>query len=133
MGAFVPIMMMCQLGDRLRDQAAAGDAKAIQILIALAPKDLPPAAVRAWRDVEIRRLANWIVGRLPGCSSTKTSELLALAGELLAVRGRALGNHPAFASLTREERTKLEGDVLTILRVAPRWPSARQIRNILTR
>lgn len=125
-------VMMCALSTDLRRRAAEGDARAIAALIRFFPADLPPAARREYRDGEIRRLANRLCGELPGAGVTAVSEILADAGALLQVPGRALGAHPTFAALDVGERDELEAEVRRLVDlVGGRWPCARQLRNIL--
>ncbi len=125
-------IMNCAGADRLRQRALGGDREALELLVLYFPADLPPAALRDWRDREIGRLAGWLWARLPGAGVTRVSAILADAGQLLESRRRGLGSHPRFAALSTEERRELEREVRDLLALGVRWPHARRVRTLLS-
>lgn len=130
----------CVLGDDLRARAAEGDEAATRLLIGLVPRDIPPAARRAYRDATLRRLADWLHGALPGATPHRIAVMLSEAGRILGQGGaegraqRSLGSATIFAGLRQEEREKLTDEVRRLIRLTGgRWPRLRRMLIVIGR
>jgi hypothetical protein len=127
---------MCARLDALKQRAAAGDERALEILLHLVPRDLPPGALRGRRDDEIRRLAAELRSAHPGMTVRGAAMLLAPAGQMIAA-GRELSGG-SFDTMLSVERDHLAAGIADILAWAPVtktgecWPRLRSIIAIIS-
>ncbi len=115
-----PPIFACARMDDLKARAAAGDARAIAILLRLLPADLPPAERQRQRDHEIQRLAAELRATL---SDLKPSTHL-LARILLE-------DAKAMHLLSIDERRRLHEEIASIKAWPARWPRMRAITDII--
>jgi hypothetical protein len=115
----------------LVSRAIAGDAAALNMLLAAIPAELPASVVRDCRDQAIRELGGMLNAMIPGISPTRLARLLADAGEALDLGHRTAER--ALPGLTSAELRAVDTQIRNILAWAPKWPARRRVFDILTR
>ena len=121
--------------DALKQRAAAGDERAVEILLRLVPNEIPASLLRRERDSEIRRVAAELRSARPGMTHRGAALALAQAGRACETGSRPAG--AAFDHMLRADLDRLLAEIGDILAWAPatkhgaRWPCLRSIISII--
>ena len=121
------LIFACAFRERLVERALAGDAEAVRILARAIPADIPSDVALAFRNQQIELLAMMIRAAIPEISRGRLSELITLA-----VSGRHRSQASRLDGLDSDELSAIEALAGELRRCFPDFPSARQLRNILS-
>jgi hypothetical protein len=77
------VIVACLLRDELVARAPAGDRTAIEVLVRISPRNLPPAELARQRNERLRPIAKGLRAAVPGISDHALAKLLVAAGRRL--------------------------------------------------
>lgn len=123
----VPIVLMSVRTNKLRRDALAGDAKAIEILARFF-SDPSTTQAKRLRNEALKALSKKLMVGLQ-CSPHRVATMLTMAGKVLQQPGRSL-SPSAFGRMSPEELRNLESDVRELLEYELPWPCQRSMISI---
>lgn len=125
----------CVLRDKLvakvRDdlQKAGADSAQFDLLVRLLAPDITPSNNAAFRDPEIRNLANWLRGTYPEITDDQIATVLVKGGEAVR-KGRGLSSGAPFDVMDAKDRDNLLGR-LEALAPLVKWPARTRMLEII--
>lgn len=132
------MVFACALREKLVTEALAGDERALRVLLAFSPRDLPAAAWHQHRREQLQAMATRLRRQQPGLSLHAAALLLARAGAHLDRRPDGHLPDAIAGGMLPEERDQLEHEIRDLLQLTPgqrhdgrRWPKLRRLLGIL--